>query len=89
VRITIEMTEAESRSTTIHREVLGAAAAEPAAHEAAAFNGGPPPEPLLIALGARTEGGANAPPGPGDTDAGGPPNWLVDVITGGAARASE
>ena len=89
MRITIEMSEAESRSTTIHREMIGAGAAEPAAQEAPAFNGGPPPEPLLVALGARGEAGAAAPPGPGDTDAGGPPNWLVDVITGGAARAPD
>jgi hypothetical protein len=84
VRITIEMTEAESRSTMISQEVGGSMATVSAAREAPAINGGSPPEPLLLALGAKSELAAAGTADGGDRDAGGPPSWLVDMITAGA-----
>jgi hypothetical protein len=83
MRITIELTEAEGRATTIRPE--GGAVPE----DAPAMDGGPPPEALLIALGAVAAGETTAAPTerPG-ADAGGPPAWLVDVVTGGAGRPS-
>jgi hypothetical protein len=79
MRITIELTEAEARATTIRPEHIGAAGAD-----APAEDGGPPSEALLIALGAATadgtEAGACAAAG---GDAGGPPAWLVEVVAGG------
>ena len=84
MRITIEMTEAESRSTMISQEVGGAMATGPAAREAPAINGGSPPEPLLLALGAKSQLAAAGTADGGDRDAGAPPSWLVDLITGGA-----
>jgi hypothetical protein len=90
MRITIDITEAEERSATIRPEtgsvlVTGSAGAE----EAPPKDGGPPPEALLVALGA--ESATRAGGGPTErlgTDAGGPPAWLVDVVSGGADRTA-
>jgi hypothetical protein len=84
MRITIELSEAEGRATAIHRESGSALAAD-----ATPVDGGPPPEALLVALGAaaaRATGEATALPQGGD--AGGPPAWLVEVVTGGRERPS-
>jgi len=85
VRITIEMTESESRSAMISQEVGGAVATVSAAREATAINGGSPPEALLLALGAKSELAAAGTADGGDRDAGGPPSWLMDLITRGAS----
>ena len=84
MRITIEMTEAESRSTTIHREVGGAVTTGQVEREPPASDGGPPAQALLLALGGKAELGAEGLGVGGDSDAGGPPGWLVDIMTGGA-----
>lgn len=83
MRITIEMSEAESRSTSIHREIGGATTGQ-AERESPATDAGPPPEALLLALGGRAELGPQVLGVSGDADAGGPPSWLVDIMTGGA-----
>ena len=84
MRITIEMTEAERRSTVIGQEAGAGAATMSAAPEAAAINGGSPPESLLLALGARSElSAATGTAESGDRDAGGPPSWLVDMLSAG------
>jgi hypothetical protein len=56
MRITIELTETEGRATTIRPE--GGAVPE----DAPAVDGGPPPEALLIALGAVAAGETPGPP---------------------------
>ena len=60
-------------------------AGRPCRKRLAPLDGGPPPDGLLLALGART--GAAAADGGGTglgSDAGGPPVWLVGVLSGGA-----
>ena len=83
MRITIEMTEAEGQSTAIYRASDGQPAnLQESASESTALDGGPPPEGLLLALGAPS--GVEATGSQGGGDAGGPPAWLVGVLSGGA-----
>ncbi|GJD99760.1 hypothetical protein [Methylobacterium isbiliense] len=80
MRITIDMSEAESRSATIHPAPAGSAGVEePAA------NGGAAPVSLLMALGASgPEGAADPMPTSREgLDGGGAPDWLIGVIEGG------
>lgn len=88
MRITIEMTEAEGRATTIRREMGGALPSGAAVPEGPPQDGGPPSEALLVALGAKSVVGAGGPTERLGTDAGGPPAWLVDVVSGGADRTA-
>lgn len=85
MRIIIEMNEAESRSASVSREVSGQQTASgQATTQAAALDGGPPPEALLLALGARTETStvSTSPTQFGsDQDAGPPPTWLMNITT--------
>jgi hypothetical protein len=83
------MTEAESGSTMVRQEVLGAMTTGSAAREAPAApaaNGGSPPEALLLALGARPQLEVAGTADGGSRDAGAPPSWLVDMITGSSGR---
>ncbi len=82
MRITIEMTESEGRSTTVSRQMVGAGTTGSAGGEGPAADGGPPPEALLMALGVQSQPGMTATTG-GDQDAGEPSSWLVDAITSG------
>lgn len=80
MRITIDITEPEGRSTIITRE---GAVQQPGTTEAPAADGGRPPEALLLALGAKAEAGTEGTVARGaDIDAGKPPSWLVDVVPG-------
>ena len=80
MRITIDISEPEGRSTIITRE---GAAQQTGTAEAPATDGGQPPEALMLALGAKAEAGAEGTVArDGDIDAGKPPSWLVDVIPG-------
>ncbi len=80
MRIIIEMTEAESRSASVSREVAGQqTAARPAEQEAPAADGGAAPEALLLALGAKTEKPTEGAATSTATDAGRPPSWLLNV----------
>jgi hypothetical protein len=88
MRITIEMTEAEGRATTIRREMGGALPSGAAVPEGPPQDGGPPSEALLVALGAESVVRAGGGPNELGTDAGEPPAWLVGVVTGGADRPS-
>ncbi len=83
MRITIEMTEAESRSTAIHREVGGGGTTGQPERETPASDGGSPPEALLFALGAKAALGSEEVGVSGDMDGGGPPSWFVDIMTSG------
>jgi len=83
MRITIDMTEAESRSLTINRQVAGdQTSGQAAAQEAAAADAGPPPEALVLALGAKSAAAEEITTRGGDTDAGKPSLWLLDGIAG-------
>jgi hypothetical protein len=85
MRITIEMTEAESRSTVIGRDDADAARAQ-SVSEAAPTDGGPPPATLRLALDAQGEEEVREEEtAEHGTRAGGPPDWLREVIDGGAA----
>lgn len=83
MRIIIEMNEAESRSASVSREVSGQQTASgQATTQAAALDGGPPPEALLLALGARTETNMESTSPTrfgGARDAGQPPTWLMNI----------
>jgi hypothetical protein len=81
MRITIELTEEERGAVAIHEAKAGEPRAAP---PEAAVDAGPPPEALLLALGAPAAE-AVRPGAASREDAGAPPAWLVDVITGGAA----
>jgi hypothetical protein len=88
MRITIEMTEAEGLSAANHRTSDGELAGGRAlAGETAALDGGPPPEGLLLALGATASVEAGSAGRSLDGDAGGPPAWLVGVLSGGADQS--
>ncbi len=86
MRITIEMTESESRSTTVSQQLVGAVTTGSAAGEAPAADGGPPAEALLMALGTQSQPGMTATTG-GYQDAGAPSSCLVDAITSGRSSS--
>ena len=89
MRITIELTDAEGRYTTIRPEATGdRRSGQAVAEEAPPQDGGPPPEALLIALGAQSGIKPGVPTERLGTDAGAPPAWLVDVVTGGGGRST-
>ncbi|MBY0295376.1 MAG: hypothetical protein K2X71_04945 [Methylobacterium sp.] len=89
MRITIDMSEAESRAATIHPAPAESAGhptpAESAGVEGPAANGGAAPVSLLMALGAPgPEGAADPMPTRREgLDGGGAPDWLTGVIEGG------
>ena len=97
MRITIEITGAEGRPTTVELTDAGATAqistgtAMPSANttdsSTAPINGGPPPESLLLALGAQTGASSSRTGSGSDTatpkskeDGGEPPAWLVSAV---------
>jgi hypothetical protein len=86
MRITIEMTDAETRSATIEQPIATTQPATQASGEGPPIDGGAAPETLLVALGARSEVAAPAKPSRINEDAGEPPRWLVDAIAVGAGR---
>jgi hypothetical protein len=89
MRITIELTDAGGRYTTIRPETTDdRRSGQAVAEEAPPQDGGPPPEALLIALGAQSGVRPGAPTERPGTNAGGPPTWLVDVVTGGGGRST-
>ena len=79
MRITIEMSEAESRSTTFNQAAITAGQNVPTS------DGGAAPEHLLLALGAQAGPGVPVSYGRA-ADAGAPPSWLVDVMKRGGER---
>jgi hypothetical protein len=86
MRITIDMSEMESRSATIHPTLT-----ETTGLDSPAADGGAAPVSLLMALGVQGEGGAAMPVDPMPVDrmginAGGVPEWLAAVIEGGRER---
>jgi hypothetical protein len=86
MRITIDMSETESRFATIHPSL-----ANTAGLDSPAVDGGAAPVALLMALGAPGVGEAAVPVDSTPTDrmginAGGPPEWLAGVIEGGRVR---
>ncbi|WP_407519666.1 hypothetical protein [Methylobacterium oryzisoli] len=83
MRITIDMSDAESRSATIHPTLTEAAGVEEPA-----TNGGAAPVSLLMALGVPGQADAAIPADPTPVsreglDGGGAPEWLTGVIEGG------
>lgn len=80
MRIIIEMTEAEGRSTTIARETAAGETAQP---PTANIDGGQPSDALLVALGKQPQP-TTAPPASaaGATDAGQPAAWLLESVKG-------
>ena len=87
MRITIELSEGESRTTTIRHEGAGGEfAARGTVAAAADRDGGPVPEALLMALGARTDVGADGRPVHADTDAGAPTTSAVEGFVMPAGR---
>ena len=86
MRIIIEMTETESRSTSVSREVSAqqqTTGVQMSAQQGAQ-DAGPPAEALLLALGSRTETlaeGTSPVRLAGARDAGEPPSWLTDVTS--------
>ena len=83
MRIIIELSEAEKGAVAI-REAQAGGTEPRAASSGAAVDAGPPPEALLLALGVPAAEAAR-PGAASREDAGAPPAWLVDVITGAAA----
>lgn len=83
MRITIDLTEAESRSTTVKRESEDVALTQPPTSD-----GGAVPESLLLEIGQRDATHTPTKPTDGDTDAGGLPSWLVDAVESGGERHS-
>jgi hypothetical protein len=87
MRIIIELTEAESRSTTIQQPTVTTQPATQASGEAPPIDGGPPPEALLMALRAKPDDAfASGRPSAINGDAGEPPRWLVDAVAVGPAH---
>jgi hypothetical protein len=90
MRITIELSEAESRTTTIrHEGTTSETAARGAVASAADLDGGPVPEALLAALGGvRTDAGTDGRPVHAGVDGGAPTILAVEGFVMPAGRRS-
>jgi hypothetical protein len=85
MRIIIEMTEAESRSTTVEQQTAAIQSATQVSGEAPPIDGGAPREALLMALGAKPSVAGSEKRSRGNADAGEPPRWLIDAVAIGPA----
>ncbi|WP_140634435.1 hypothetical protein [Methylibium rhizosphaerae] len=89
MRIIIETTDGESRTTVIGRGEGGSGPRDVAVIDGPPTDGGPAPNTLRQMLGVQDgkqeDARANEPATGDATRAGGPPDWLRDVIDGGAA----
>jgi hypothetical protein len=83
MRLIIELTDEEARSTTITRRTTDERTGEQARpDETATSDGGSPPEELLLSLGAARQSEPVATKASGDTDAGESPGWLAFAVSG-------